>query len=74
MRIFDTYADYLEENGVEFRRVKERLDIAVVKAAQFDLAIIPPQDLSDDFKNITLPIKDFVMDGQPVARIYKVIS
>ncbi|MFH1398663.1 MAG: hypothetical protein ABIG95_00955 [Candidatus Woesearchaeota archaeon] len=64
MRVPVSFKEYLASNDVAFVVARERLDIAVEKAEFFDLAIIPPQNLSTDFLSRLEGVADFNEAGK----------
>jgi hypothetical protein len=70
MRVRSHLADYLKDNGVEIVETRERLDIAAAGAQEFDLAIIVPQELSDDFQNRLELLRS--LNKEPPMNFYRI--
>ena len=45
-KIMPKFEDYLKENGIEYKKGKDRLDPAVADAKQFDLLIVQAQNIT----------------------------
>ncbi len=66
------FANILSNNDINFTITKTRLDPAqpLDKAYLTDVAVIPPQEFSKTFKNITASLYTFGVAGQTISIIY----
>lgn len=65
------FESLLKQNGVRFERKMDRLDPSIANAMQFDLLIIPPQNISADFQLMLKPIKQFGAEKQPLIMVFE---
>ncbi len=68
------YADYLEENGVEFVQTNMRLDPADERAPRFDMLAIKPTEINPYLASVLTTIKEATVEGQPVAVVMEITS
>ncbi|HIH32385.1 TPA: hypothetical protein HA235_06795 [Candidatus Woesearchaeota archaeon] len=73
MRVRPDLKQFLVENKIAFVEAYDRYDIAVPpeRANMQDLLLIPPQNLSEEFTSLWIPVHNVVVQGQTVGQLFR---